>query len=146
MARVKLEFPEPGIFSTELEVRSDSINYGGHVGNDKYLTLAQEARIRLFRALGYKNEADMENNTGVILSDAAINYRSQLYLGNQLRIEISIVDQNKYGFDFYYRITNMDNGKIAAIIKTGVVGFNYDKNKIGGFPEEFFLKVNTLNQ
>ena len=47
MGRLKLDFPEPVIFATELEVRADSINYGGHVGNDRFLSLAQEGKLRV---------------------------------------------------------------------------------------------------
>ena len=144
MARIKLDFPEPIIFSTELEVRADSINYGGHVGNDKFLSLAQEARIRLFRALGYKNEAEMAGHIGVIMTDAAIVYKSQLFIGDQLRIEMSLTDMNKYGFDFYYRILNLTSDKMGAIVKTGVIGFDYDSDKICPFPEEFFERLEKI--
>lgn len=144
MARLKLDFPEPVIFATELEVRADSINYGGHVGNDRFLSLAQEARIRLFRALGYKNEAGMAGHIGVILTDAALIYKSQLFLGDQLRIEMSLTDMNKYGFDFYYRILNLTSDKLGAVIKTGVIGFDYDIDKICPFPEEFFERLKNI--
>jgi len=144
MVRLKLDFPEPAIFSTDIQVRVDDINYGGHVGNDRFLTLIQEARIRLFRALGYRDEASILNQTGIIITDAALVYKSELFLGDKVRIEIGITDQNKYGFDFFYRINNLESNKISAIIKTGVVSFDYSLGKVIQFPEEFFERLKNL--
>jgi 4-hydroxybenzoyl-CoA thioesterase len=141
MARIKLGFPEPMIYSTDLHVRVDDINYGGHVGNDRFLTLIQEARLRLFRDLGYKDEASIQDKTGIIVTDAAVVYKSELFLGDKVQIDISISYRNKYGFDFFYRINNLMNNKISAIIKTGVVGYDYGKSKVVPFPEEFFERL-----
>ena len=46
MSRIKLALPDRWTFSTELPVRISDINYGGHLGNDAVLALAQEARVR----------------------------------------------------------------------------------------------------
>jgi len=141
MARIKLDFPEPVIYSTDLHVRVDDINYGGHVGNDRFLTLIQEARLRLFRDLGYKDEATISDKTGIIVTDAAIVYKSELFLGDKVQIDISISDRNKYGFDFFYRINNLVKNKISAIIKTGVVSYDYGNSKVVTFPEDFFERL-----
>ena len=39
MARIRLSMPEKFIFTTELPVRITDLNYGGHVGNDVFLSL-----------------------------------------------------------------------------------------------------------
>ena len=144
MARLKLDFPEPAIYSTDIQVRVDDINYGGHVGNDRFLTIIHEARLRLFRDLGYKDEGSILDQAGIIVTDAALVYKSEIFLGDKIRIEISIADRNKYGFDFFYRINNLSNNKISAIIKTGVVSFDYSRSKVIQFPEEFFERLRNL--
>ena len=146
MARIQLEFPEPVIYTTDLSIRVDDINYGGHVGNDKFLTLVQEARVRMFRAMGYENEASIEEGKGIIVTDAALVYKSELFLGDQVRIEISTADEKKFAVDFYYRITNLSNDKVSAIVKTGALSYDYLKRRITAFPEDFFNNLRTLQK
>ena len=146
MARIQLEFPEPVIFKTELGIRVDDINYGGHVGNDRFLTLVQEARIRMFRAMGYRNEASIEEGRGIIVTDAALIYKSELFLGDEIQVEIGIADEKKFAVDIYYRITNLSNGKISALVKTAALSYNYVNRTIVPFPEYFFDKLRGLRE
>jgi len=141
MARIKIQFPEPAIFETELSIRMDDINYGGHVGNDRYLTIAQEARLRFFNALGYKNELNIEPDTGIIVTDASLTYQSELFYRDTLMVKIAIANRNKYGFDMYYQLVNTANNKIAATVKTGIISFNYNLRKVVAFPESFYLRL-----
>jgi len=120
----------------------DDINYGGHVGNDRYLTIAQEARLRFFNSMGYKNELDLETDVGIIVTDAAITYQSELFYGDKLKIKIAIADINKYGFVMYFQLINASSGKIAATAKTGIISFNYNLRKVVRFPESFYAKLN----
>ncbi|HCZ36928.1 MAG TPA: thioesterase, partial [Cytophagales bacterium] len=48
MARVELTLPDKFIFETQLTVRASDLNYGNHVGNDRILTLMQEARVLFY--------------------------------------------------------------------------------------------------
>ena len=144
MVRLKLDFPEPVIYSTEIQVRVDDINYGGHVGNDRFLTLAQEARLRLLRDLGYRDEANILDGSGILITDAALVYKSELFMEDKVRVEISITDRNKYGFDLYYRFINLADNTICAIIKTGVVSFDYTRRKVIQFPQDFFTRLKIL--
>ena len=41
MARLHLDLPEHFIYATDLTVRVNDLNYGGHVGNDNMLVLMQ---------------------------------------------------------------------------------------------------------
>jgi len=141
MARLKIQFPEPTIFETELSIRMDDINYGGHVGNDRYLTIAQEARLRFFNALGYKNELNIEPDIGIIVTDASLTYQSELFYGDILMVKIAIANRNKYGFDMCYQLVNTANNKIAATAKTGIISFNYNLRKVVAFPESFYLRL-----
>jgi hypothetical protein len=39
MARVKIDLPDKFIFKTEIPIRINDINYGGHLGNDAVLSI-----------------------------------------------------------------------------------------------------------
>lgn len=142
MPRIQLDLPSEFKFSCELIVRASDLNYGNHVGNDSMLTIMQEARIQFYRSLGYTNELNFEGSVGHIVSDAAVVYKSEAFLGDTLVIQIGMSDFNKYGFDMFYRITNKATCKEVALGKTGIVFFDYDKRKVASIPETFLGKIN----
>lgn len=143
MARIQLDLPSQFIFKTTLTVRVSDLNYGGHVGNDSILSLMQEARIRFYNQLGFKNEISFEGSIGQIISDAVVVYKSESFLGDQLEVKIGVDDFNKYGFDMFYLITNSHTGKEVASGKTGIVCFDYDKRKVATIPEVLLSKLKS---
>lgn len=144
MPSVKQDFPEKSIFTTQVSVRASDLNYGGHVGNDTILTLMQEARVQFYRELGFKDEISFEGSIGQIITDAAIQYKSESFLGDVLTIRIAVGDFNKYGFDMYYIIDNKATAKNVAIGKTGIVCFDYSKRKIATIPQVVLDKLKPL--
>jgi acyl-CoA thioester hydrolase len=144
MARIEIQLPEKFIFQTEIVVRVSDLNYGNHVGNDSILTLMQEARTLFYRSMGFESEVKLEGSIGQIVSDAAIAYMAESFLGDTLRFEIAVSDLNKYGFDLFYRITNKASNKEVAHGKTGIVCFDYSKRKIASIPEKLVEKLKSL--
>lgn len=135
MARVTLDLPEQFIFTTELPVYINFINYGGHLGNDAVLTLIHEARVRFFQAHGY-TELDIEGR-GIVMADAMIVYKSEGFQGDLIVIEIALTDFVPYGCDIVYRLTNKATGKEVARAKTGIVFFDYQARKPVRIPKAF---------
>jgi acyl-CoA thioester hydrolase len=144
MARITIDLPEKFNFSAELPVRASDLNYGGHVGNDSILTMMQEARILFYRSLGFKDEITFEHDIGQIITDAAVVYKSESFLGDVLIIEIGIKDFNKYGFDMVYVLTNKQSNQQVAVGKTGIVCFDYKKRKISSIPETLLKALTSL--
>jgi acyl-CoA thioester hydrolase len=143
MARISIEFPDTYLFETEIVVRASDLNYGNHVGHDSILTLMQEARLLFYRKLGFKNELSFDGPVGQVISDAALVYKSESFLGDELVCRIAAADFHKYGFDLLYLLTNKETGKEVARGKTGIVCFDYDKRKIALVPEVLLDKLNT---
>jgi len=144
MARIEIQLPEKFIFHSEIGVRVSDLNYGNHVGNDSILTLMQEARTLFYRSMGFESEVRLEGMIGQIVSDAAIVYKSESFLGDTLKVEIAVGDLNKYGFDLFYKITNKATGKEVAHGKTGIVCFDYFKRKMASIPEKLVEKLKSL--
>ena len=143
MARISIDLPQEFIFTTEINVRASDLNYGGHVGNDSILTLFQEARILFYRHMGFKNELNLEGSVGQLMSDAAVVYKSESFLGDELIIQIAVADFNKYGFDLLYKMSNKQNGKEVARGKTGIVCFDYDARKVARVPDVLLQKLQS---
>ena len=132
MSRVTIALPDHFVFATELPVRISDINYGNHVGNDAILTLVHEGRMRFLAQFGY-TELDLEG-TGLVMVDAAVQYKAQSAYADRLRIEVTTDAWTFAGFDVLYRITHVDTGREVARVKTGMCFFNYATGKIAGAP------------
>jgi 4-hydroxybenzoyl-CoA thioesterase len=135
VARVQIDLPEAFAFRTELPIRIDDINYGGHLGNDAVLSLAHEARVRLFRAHGW-SELDVEG-LGILMVDAAIVYRLEGRHGMTLAVEIAFDDVRSRGCDLVYRMTDLATGEEIARVKTGIVFFDPGARRVARMPEGF---------
>jgi YbgC/YbaW family acyl-CoA thioester hydrolase len=144
MARIEIQLPEKFIFKTEITIRVSDLNYGNHVGNDSVLTLMQEARTQFYRSMGFESEVKLNGTVGQIVSDAAIVYKAESFLGDILQFEIAVAYFNKYGFDLFYRVSNKVTGKEVAHGKTGIVCFDYSKRKIASIPEKLMEKLKSL--
>ena len=143
MARIKIQIPEKFIYKTEIPIRITDINYGGHLGNDSVLSLVHEARLRFLKHLGY-SESNIEG-VGIIMIDAAIQYRSEGFYGDELLIEVTVTDFSNLGCDFVFKLTSKNSNKEIALAKTGIVFFDYEKRKTASVPAEFKKKIESFN-
>lgn len=135
MARIKLVLPEHFSFSTTIPVRITDLNYGGHVGNDAILSLVHEARMQYLQSLGF---SEMQFDTAsLIMSDAGIEFKSESFYGDVLKVAVTAGEFSRVGFDLFYRFTRMDGEKemVVALAKTGMICFDYSARKVVAVPE-----------
>lgn len=123
MPRIVIDLPARFVFSTEISVYISHINYGHHLDNAALLSLVSEARVRFFRVMGY-TELDVEG-VGIIVADAAVQYRSESHHGDILIFEMTANDFNKYGCDIIWKVTEKEGGREVARGKTGIIFFDY---------------------
>ena len=142
MARINIELPDKFIYSTEIHIRITDINYGGHLAHDSVLSLTHEARVRYLSSMGF-SEGDVDG-VGIIISDAAIVYKSEAFYGQILVIEISASDFHKYGCDFIYKLSDKLTGNEIARVKTGIIFFDYKSRKICKVPEGFMKNYDEM--
>jgi len=135
MARIEIEMIDNFVFVTELKVRMTDINSANHLGHDAVVSLMNEARVQFLASLGFSMPGSEE--TGLIIADLAVSYKSQSFYKDRLKFEIGVGDFNKYGCDIFYRVTNAKTGDLVVLAKTGVVFFDYSKNKVTTIPEAF---------
>lgn len=130
--RIKINLPEAFTFSTDIPVRITDLNYGKHVGNDTILTLIHEARVQF---LAHNSFSEMDIcGASLIMSDVAIEFRSELMYGDALKIELAFCDITRVGFDICYRLTSGE--RTIAHAKTGMVCFDYTQRKVVSIPAE----------
>jgi acyl-CoA thioesterase FadM len=142
MARIRIELPPQFIYQTEITVRVSDLNYGNHVGHDSILTLMQEGRVTFYRSVGFEDELKFEGAVGQIIADAAIQYKSESFLGDVLICKIGVLEISQYGFDMIYLLENKNTGKEVARGKTGIVCFDYQTRKVARVPDILLSKLN----
>lgn len=137
MARIKITLPEKFIFQTIIPVRITDLNYGGHVGNDSILSIVHESRMQFLHHFGY-TELNIET-LSLIMSDVGIEFKSELFYGDQLNVQVTVTDLNRVGFDMYYKLEKKigDQFSLVAAVKTGMLFFNYQERKVVSVPAAF---------
>lgn len=144
MRNIKIIIPEKTCFETSIDVQVGDLNYGGHVGNERYLLFAQETRIRFLQSLGY---SEMKFGPfGLVLSEASIEYLHELFHGDNIQITMSISNISRVSFDCYYSLSIEKEGStinIARIITT-MICYDYSARKVRSIPEEIKTKLLQL--
>ena len=134
MERIKISLPKNFDFSAIIKIRITDLNYGGHVGNDSFLSLIHEARQQFLNSFGY-TEFNIEN-TSLIMADVSIEFKKELNYGDEVKISVAANDFDKYGFDIFYKleIINEQNLILAGKAKTGMACYDYQNKKLMPLP------------
>lgn len=142
MERIKINLPETFSFSTNISVRITDLNYGGHVGNDAFLSLLHEARMQYLHQFGY-SEMNVEG-VGLIMSDVGIEYKRELAYGDVVKISVAATGFDRLGFDLFYLIELIvEDGEnlMAGKAKTGMLCFDYTTKKKASIPSQAIEKL-----
>ena len=134
MSRVKIVLPDSFHFSTTIPVRITDINYGNHLGNDAVLSFIHEARVQFLKS--YDLQELKFFGAGLIMSDAAIEFKNEAFYGDQLKIYVAASDASRIGFNLYYKIVvgSEENEKNIAFAKTGMICYDYNLKKVVPLP------------
>lgn len=142
MERIKLNLTPNFSFSTTIIIRITDLNYGGHVGNDTFLSIIHEARQQFLKHYGY-TELKFAG-TSLIMADAAIEFKKELFYADTIKVSVCATGFDKIGFDLHYLLeVEKDNTTtLAGKAKTGMMCYDYSANKRVAVPEE---AVTTLS-
>jgi acyl-CoA thioesterase FadM len=136
MERIKIQLPPTFQFHTIISIRITDINYGGHVGNDTFLSLIHEARLQFLLSKGY-SELNIAG-ASLIMADAGIEFKKELLFNQQVRIWVAADGFDKMGFDLLYKLEVLINNEwiLAGKAKTGMLCFDYTLKKLIAVPQQ----------
>lgn len=140
MSRIKLNIPQNLPFATDVPILVEHINLGGHLGNDSYLSIFHEARIRFLESLGL-SELSICTDIGLVLTESYIRYETEIFRGDVLTVFVGTGNITKLECDFYYRLFSKKLSKQIAFGKTGCAFFNYKLRKLAKISEETIKKL-----
>jgi acyl-CoA thioester hydrolase len=136
MPRVRVTLPDSFAFAMEMPVPIAFINRGNHLGNDSLVSCLNEARLAFMQAR-FGNPYGV-GDAMMINGDLAVEYKSEAYHGDRLRIEVAATDFHRYGCDFVYRVSCVADGRIVALAKTGMLLFDFTAKQLVEAPTGFF--------
>lgn len=122
-------------FSTQFAIRVSDINYGGHLGNDRVLSLFHETRVRWLSKQGW-NEANIDG-VGIVQTEAHLRYRAQAFLGENLSCSLEVTALKSRGFTLSYKLSRDSDGAVIADGSTVLRFFDYESQSIASTPSKF---------
>lgn len=135
MTRVKVEVPEQFLFSMERNVGISDVNYARHLDSVTMVQILHEARLQFLASLGF-TEGNIYG-LGMVVTDMAVDYRSESFANDRLIIDVGVDNFNRYGLDISLQVTNSALESVVCQAKIGVVFFDFDKHQITPMPEAF---------
>jgi acyl-CoA thioester hydrolase len=138
MPRIKLIEQESYEFHYKAKLQPRDINYGGHLGNDSLVSLLGAARVNILYAMGMSEGQLGDGETGVIMSDLAVNFKAEAFMLEEVVIDTHIGEFSRTGFRIFHRLKK--EAVLVAIAETGMITFNYSIRKIAPVPD-IFLKT-----
>lgn len=142
MPRIKLIEKQDYCFSTNCVVRLDDINFANHLDNGRLVILLSEARLRFFKELGSKGWDIGDGITGILIGDLCVNYKAEVFYGDEISIECDIDEIEKRSFRVFYRVIR--GGKTAALAESGAVCINFQTGAITDVPAVFAERLNIM--
>jgi len=124
-------------------VRIGDINYGGHMGNDKYLLLFHDARLAFLASLGV-SEKDIGGGTGLIMTEANVRFRADVFLGDELEVSVRPRDVQASRFALDYEVIRIGDGAGVAGGSTAMAAFDYSRRRVTRLPETFQAALTAL--
>lgn len=134
MPRVQIQALAKYDFSVEIVVRTTDLNYGGHLGNDRLLTLVHEARVAFLAAKGW-SELDCAG-VGLIMGDVAAIYKGEAFAGDRLIFKMAAGEPSRCGFRIFHSVTRKSDAAKIALVETGMTCFDYKSRKVAALPED----------
>ncbi len=129
-------------FTMPYSVRIGDINYAGHVSNAALLNYFQDGRIAYLARLGPFSESDIGGGLGLILPEARVRYRAEMFLGDVLEIGVRVEGVGRTSFAMGYRVERQ--GAVTAEGTTALVAFDYTARKPRRVPQAFREAVAAL--
>ena len=94
-------------FYNPVKVRFGEVDMFGHVNNVVAFTYFEEARIALFKELGFMQEwTHASSETMIVVADLQCNFIKQIYFDEQLKVYVKAGSVGNSSLDLHYMVKN----------------------------------------
>ena len=144
MPRIKLVELDKYRFRYEQMIHLSNINIAGHTGSVEMTDLIQEGRYRMLKSMGLSDLNLGDGMTGSIMADLVINFKGEIFLDDDIAIEMEISELDEKGYRVFYRVLKKE--KTVALAETGFVTFSFREKKTVKVPQVFIEKINSITE
>lgn len=138
MERVTIHLPEKMLYKQQFKIEPDDINEVNHMGNERVLVFVNAIKEGFFSELNLIPNSPSE---GIIFANHTINYKSEGFLGDEITCNVGVNNLTECSFDLISHFVKNDY-KTLAVVRTGIVYYNYETRKIKALPESFVTAFN----
>ena len=135
MEKVQLYYPDNTILSHEVTVRLGDLSLAAHLGFDHLVTMIHDAVAKFMDYVGL-DMTDGEKKIRVIVVDFSIQYLSETFRKDQLRIDMAVGEIRTKGFALHFKVFNETRKMKVAIAQIGLVFFDYSSHSPVEVPQE----------
>jgi acyl-CoA thioester hydrolase len=108
------------MISFDLEIYSYQIDLLGHVNNAVYIHWMEIGRTKLLEAIGLPNPEIVKRGFAPVLVHTSITYKSPLYLGDRVHIQVWLSELNHASAVLQFRFYHQDKTLIAEGLQKGL--------------------------
>lgn len=118
-------------FSVTFKTRWSDFDPNKHMRHTAYNDYASEVRVRFFKEQGFSIEQLANHNIGPILFEENISYRKEIYLGENISVNLKVygLSKNNERWKIIQQIFN-ENGEISAVVKVYGAWIDLTKRKL----------------
>jgi acyl-CoA thioester hydrolase len=100
-------------FHTEVKVRFSEVDPFNHLNNTVPFVYFEDARIQLFKALGFMQEwSNAGSRTIPVVSDLQCDYLSQVFFDESLNVYVKIAHIGNTSIDLHYMAENQKEEQV----------------------------------
>ncbi len=130
-----MTLPQHNLFTHNMNVRIDDINFGNHLCHSKFTNIIHNVRALFLKSFGLSESSCF--GCGLIMLNLNVNYLSQCFFDDRLKIDLSIESVEKATVLFSYSVFNQTTNKVAAEAKTLMGFLDIERGKLKKVPLEF---------
>lgn len=128
-------------FYNSVKVRFGEVDMFGHVNNVVAFTYFEEARIALFKELGFMQEWTHESSeTMIVVADLQCNFIKQIYFDEQLKVYVKAGSVGNSSLDLHYIVKNAE-GEVCLVGRGMMVQASKKTGRGEAWPEEWKEKL-----
>jgi YbgC/YbaW family acyl-CoA thioester hydrolase len=103
------------VYTTELSVRPDDLDFFKHVHSSRYMDYVLAARYdQMKRCYGLGLEELLEHHMGFVITETKMNFKRALTLGDTMNVKTHIVSLIKQDVFVNFEILNFRTNKVSC--------------------------------
>lgn len=143
MTRRTIELPDTFHLHFDYRVVYSDINASAHLAADRIMPITIEAQFRFIKSLGY-SDATVFEEAGLIMVHSETQYLSESYHDDALSVSMAIASLEGKQMEFAFLIQNKNTGKETARLRSTLLFYDYESNKVIVAPEKFKANLNRV--